>query len=163
VHRWNPRCCYRRCQCRFHLGITVVDFGAVVWFQTTLLGWYCRRWAGIVVVGVPAPRGSPLPWTLIVAPKPTLGSPRPNVVRYTGVGWRVGQLDGRKEGRKRTTTFIVVHCRDAPDGPPTTWVSLRVSPSSIPLSPPFPPSSEPAPPTSLWKGEGWTGPRFRMR
>jgi len=67
------------------------------------------RWAGIVVVGVPAPHGSPLSWTLwwgfpgrIVTPKPTLGSPRPNVVRYTGVGWRVGQLDGRKEGRKKT-------------------------------------------------------------
>jgi len=75
------------------------------------------------------------------------------------VSWK----EGRKEGRKRTTTKVVVRCRDAPNGPPTTWVSLHVSPSSIPLSPAFPPSSEPAPPTSLWKGEGWTGPRFRMR
>jgi len=44
-HRWNPRCCYHRCRCRFRLGIAVVDFGAVAWFQTTPLGWYCRRWS----------------------------------------------------------------------------------------------------------------------
>ena len=44
-HRWNPRCCYRRCQCRFRLGIAVIDFGAVTWFQTTPLGWYCHHWS----------------------------------------------------------------------------------------------------------------------
>jgi hypothetical protein len=49
---------------------------------------------------VPAPRSSPLPWTVwcgfpcrIVVPKPALGSTRPEVVRYAGFGWRGGQLD----------------------------------------------------------------------
>jgi len=75
-------------------------------------------------------------------------------------GWVVGgsQWDGNTEERgKQTTIFIVVRCRDTLGGPPTSWVSRVYHP------PPFPPSSELAPPTSLWKGEGWKGPRFRMR
>ena len=78
-------------------------------------------------------------------------------------GELVSWMEGRKEERKWTMTKVVVHCWDAPDGPPTSWVSLYVSPSSIPLYPLFPPSSESVPPTSLWKGEGWTGPHFQMR
>ena len=38
---------------------------------------------------------------------------------------------------------------DTPNGPPTSWVPPRVSPS------PIPPSNDNKPPTSLWKGEGW--------
>ena len=55
------------------------------------------HWAGIVVIGVPAPHSSPLPWMLwwgflccTVAPKPSLYPTLPNMVYYAGIGWRGG-------------------------------------------------------------------------
>ena len=48
-------------------------------------------------------------------------------------------------------TYVVARFRDAPPGPPTSWV-----PPGVPDSQNLP-SSDDEPPTSLWRGEGWAG------
>ena len=85
-------------------------------------------------------------------PNPPLGSyhrcwgsrqPRRRLIRWRWAqGWSVG-WDGMRDWGKRVTTNVVVRFRDAPHGPPTSWVPPYVSPY------PNPPSNGNKPPTSL--------------
>jgi len=75
---------------------------------------------------------------------------RRRVCRYLSLwGSRSVVAQRGRNGKKRATTNVVAHFRDAPDGPPISWVPPSNTPSPIPLS------SEKLPPTSLWKGERW--------
>lgn len=65
------------------------------------------------------------------------------------VGFKIVRVSqGKRDERKRATTNVVAHFRDAPYGPPISWVPPCGPPS------PDPPSSENELPTSFWKGEG---------
>ena len=68
---------------------------------------------------------------VLVAPFASLGDPRrvPGIPRCVGVG-RSGRQwgGGKKEGRKRATTKVMARFRDAPAGPPISWVPPCVSP-----------------------------------
>ena len=85
-------------------------------------------------------------------PNPPLGSyrrcwggrqPRRRLIRWRWAqGWSVG-WDGMRDWGKRLTTNVVVRFRDAPHGPPTSWVPPYVSPY------PNPPSNGNKLPTSL--------------
>ena len=85
-------------------------------------------------------------------PTPPLGSyhrcwggrqPGCHLIRWHWAqGWSVG-WDGMRDWGKRATTNVVVRFRDAPHGPPTSWVPPYVSPYPNPLS------NGNKPPTSL--------------
>jgi len=63
--------------------------------------------------------------------------------RFKDTGW-VSLFEAGKM-REMDHDICHAHFRDAPPGPPTSWV------------PPNPPSSDDEPPTSLWRGEGRAG------
>jgi len=77
-------------------------FLLLAWVPTTPLGWYCRCWSPCswwyspLLDGVVGFQGR------VVAPKPALGSLRPDVGHHAGIGWRGGQLDGMDDGMKKT-------------------------------------------------------------
>ena len=97
------RCCRCRCRChrrhRRYRRRSHPDFSSS---QTPPLGWYCRCWSPCswwyspLLDGVVSFQGR------VVAPKPALGTLRPDVGRHAGVGWRGGQLDGMDDGMKKT-------------------------------------------------------------
>jgi len=69
--------------------------------------------------------------------------PRCRLIRWRWAqGWSV-EWDGMRDWGKRATTNVMVHFRDAPHGPPTSWVPPYVSPY------PNPPSNGNKLPTSL--------------
>jgi len=85
---------------------------------------------------------SSLPRRIVVSP----------LVVFSGViwSWWRGQRQGHgkmdNENELRQTSWLAF--RDSPMGLPTSWVPLRLPPSTDP------PSNESEPPTSLWKGQG---------
>ena len=85
---------------------------------------------------------SSLPRLIVVSP----------LVVFSGViwSWWRGQRQGHgkmdNENELRQTSWLAF--RDSPMGLPTSWVPLRLPPSTDP------PSNESEPPTSLWKGQG---------
>jgi len=100
----------------------------VVGFAMWSCGPPCRRCASRAVV---EPRGRRWAVRVLVAPFASLGDPRrvPGMPRRVGVG-RSGRQwgGGKKEGRKRATTKVMARFRDAPAGPPISWVPPCVSP-----------------------------------
>jgi len=100
----------------------------VVGFAMWSCGPPCRRCASRAVV---EPRGRRWAVRVLVAPFASLGDPRrvPGMPRHVGVK-RSGRQwgGGKKEGRKRATTKVMARFRDAPAGPPISWVPPCVSP-----------------------------------
>src|SRR6266567_3637093 len=100
----------------------------VVGFAMWSCGPPCRRCVSRAVV---EPRGRRWAVRVLVAPFASLGDPRrvPGMPRRVGVG-RSGRQwgGGKKEGRKRATTKVMARFRDAPAGPPISWVPPCVSP-----------------------------------
>src|SRR6266567_9409230 len=123
----------------------------VVGFAMWSCGPPCRRCVSRAVV---EPRRRRWAVRVLVAPFVSLGDPRrvPGLPRRVGVG-RSGRQwgGGKKEGRKRATTKVMARFRDAPAGPPISWVPPCVSP-------PYPLVERDCTrlhrPTSLWGGEG---------
>src|SRR6266567_2535624 len=104
--------------CPRRYGVTKSEVGCFVWWWAAFavagcpnysVSLFASWWAGVDVVGRHNPGGGHFAL------------------------FRIGQWWGRerRNGENGTTNFIVVRFRDAPCGPPTSWVSPAIPPSHI--------------------------------